>query len=89
MTEDEKAALTARVILSTSLEDAAGADFIIEAAFENFEVKRTIFQKLDGVCGPATIFATNTSSLPITKLAASVNRRTASSACTFSARSRS
>jgi len=74
MTEDEKAALTAKVTLSTSIEDAAGADFVIEAAFENFEVKRTIFRKLDGLCGPATIFATNTSSLPITKLAASVNR---------------
>jgi 3-hydroxybutyryl-CoA dehydrogenase len=74
MTEDEKAALTAKVTLSTSIEDAAGADFVIEAAFENFEVKRAIFRKLDGVCGPATIFATNTSSLPITKLAASVNR---------------
>jgi len=74
MTEDEKAALTAMVTLSTSIEDAAGADFVIEAAFENFEVKRTIFRKLDGLCGPATIFATNTSSLPITKLAASVNR---------------
>ncbi len=74
MTGDEKAALTAKVTLSSSLEDAAGADFVIEAAFENFEVKQAIFRKLDGVCGPATIFATNTSSLSITKLAGAVKR---------------
>ncbi len=74
MSETDKAVLMGRVSLSTSLDDAAAADFVVEAAFENFEVKRGIFQKLDKVCRPEVIFATNTSSLSITKLAAAVSR---------------
>lgn len=74
LSEAEKTALMARVHLSTTLDDAAGADFIVEAAFENFDVKQGIFRKLDTVCRPEVIFATNTSSLPITKLAATAGR---------------
>ena len=73
MSEADKAALLSKVSLSTSL-DGAVVDFVVEAAFENFEVKRDIFQKLDKVCRPEVIFATNTSSLSITKLAAAVSR---------------
>ncbi|MCE5263327.1 MAG: 3-hydroxybutyryl-CoA dehydrogenase [Deltaproteobacteria bacterium] len=74
MSEADKAAVMARVHLSTALDDAAGADFVVEAAFENFAVKQGIFQKLDAVCRPEAIFATNTSSLSITKLAAGLSR---------------
>ena len=74
MSEADKAALMSKVSLSTSLDGAAVVDFVVEAAFENFEVKRDIFQKLDKVCRPEVIFATNTSSLSITKLAAAVSR---------------
>ena len=74
MSEADKAALMSKVSLSTSLDSAAVVDFVVEAAFENFEVKRDIFQKLDKVCRPEVIFATNTSSLSITKLAAAVSR---------------
>ena len=74
MSEADKAALMSKVSLSTSLDSAVVADFVVEAAFENFEVKRGIFQKLDKVCRPEVIFATNTSSLSITKLAATVSR---------------
>lgn len=74
MSEADKAALLSKVSLSTSLDGAVVADFVVEAAFENLEVKRSIFQKLDKVCRPEVIFATNTSSLSITKLAAAVSR---------------
>ena len=59
---------------SSSLDDGAKADMVIEAVFENLEVKNEIFSKLDGICPPHCIFATNTSSIPITRLAASVKR---------------
>jgi 3-hydroxybutyryl-CoA dehydrogenase len=74
MSEADKAALMSKISLSMSLDDAAAADFVVEAVFENLEVKRGIFQKLDKVCRPEVIFATNTSSLSITKLAAVVSR---------------
>lgn len=74
MSETDKAALMGKVRLSTSLDDAVAADFVVEAAFENFEVKRGIFQKIDKVSRPDVILATNTSSLSITKLAAAVSR---------------
>jgi len=74
MSEADKAALMGKFSLSTSLDDAVAADFVVEAAFENIEVKRGIFQKIDKVCRPDVIFATNTSSLSITKLAAAVSR---------------
>lgn len=73
-TSEEKEAILANLIPSLALEDAADCDVVIEAAMENLEVKRGIFQKLDQVCPAHTILATNTSSLPITELA-SVTKR--------------
>ncbi len=72
--EDMKKNLLARVATSSRLEDAAGADLVIEAAFENFDVKKGIFERLDAVCRPDVVFATNTSSISITKLAATTKR---------------
>ncbi|MBI4963196.1 MAG: enoyl-CoA hydratase/isomerase family protein [Desulfomonile tiedjei] len=54
---------------TTSLEDAKDADLIIEAVLENMKVKQDIWKKLDEVCKPETVFATNTSALPITEMA--------------------
>lgn len=54
---------------TTSLEDAKEADLIIEAVVENMEIKQGIWKKLEGICRPDTIFATNTSALPITEMA--------------------
>lgn len=73
-TAEEKATILANITQSLSLEDAKDCDVVIEAAMENLTVKREIFQKLDQVCPPQTILATNTSSLPITELA-SVTKR--------------
>ncbi|MBW8050787.1 MAG: 3-hydroxybutyryl-CoA dehydrogenase [Cytophagales bacterium] len=47
------------------------ADVVIEAVIEKLEVKREVFEKLEAINGPQTIFATNTSSIPITQIAAS------------------
>jgi len=66
----------ARVQLVPELEPAAsGADLIIEAVPENFELKKDLFAQADLFCGPETILASNTSSISITKLAATVERR--------------
>ena len=70
----EKDAVLARFTLSTSLEDAAKADFVVEAASENMAIKTTIFQSLDAAARPGVILATNTSSLPITEVAAVTGR---------------
>ena len=63
-----------RIQKSTDLDDGKDADFVIEAAFENADVKKTIFQKLDGICRQDVIFASNTSSIPITSLATATHR---------------
>jgi 3-hydroxybutyryl-CoA dehydrogenase len=73
-TAEEKVKILANFTPSISLDDAKDCDVVIEAAMENLAVKREIFQKLDQICPPQTILATNTSSLPITELA-SVTKR--------------
>jgi 3-hydroxybutyryl-CoA dehydrogenase len=74
ITEGEKQAALARLVPSTDLQDAAGADFVIEAASENMDIKAKIFRRLDELAKPGVILATNTSSLPITELAAVTGR---------------
>jgi len=74
ITAADKDAILSRISKAPSFEDAKKADLIIEAAFENFEVKKSIFQKLDSLCHKDVIFATNTSSIPITSLATTVQR---------------
>ncbi len=57
-----------------SYDDLADADLVIEAAFENMEVKKSIFRKLDQVCKAGAILATNTSTLNVNKIAAATHR---------------
>ena len=73
-TAEEKAAILANITPSIALEDATDCDVVIEAAMENLEVKKNIFQKLDQVCPAHAILATNTSSLPITEIASFTKR---------------
>ncbi|MCQ6279632.1 3-hydroxybutyryl-CoA dehydrogenase [Bacillus sp. EB600] len=73
-TDEEKAALLSRIEVSSNLEDAKDVQLVIEAATENKEIKLEIFRKLDEIAPENTILATNTSSLPITEIAA-VTRR--------------
>lgn len=72
ITEQEKAAALEHVKPTDSQEDLADCDLIIEAALEDLAVKTGIFKSLDQICKAETIFASNTSSISITKLAASV-----------------
>ncbi len=74
MTADEKAAVLGRVRTTTKLEDLAGCDIVIEAATEKWEVKKQLFEALDGLLRPGAILASNTSSISITKLAAVTKR---------------
>lgn len=74
ITAADKDAVLSRIRKSTDFGEAKNADFVIEAAFENFEVKKSIFQKLDAICREDVIFASNTSSIPITSLAATTKR---------------
>jgi 3-hydroxybutyryl-CoA dehydrogenase len=63
-----------RVETTTDLEDLAGVDFVIEAVVENEDAKIGLLQKLDKVCPPETIFASNTSSISITRMGARTSR---------------
>ena len=74
ITEAEKAETMARLIPSTDLQDAVDVDFVVEAASEKMEIKAQIFRKLDEIARPGVILATNTSSLPITEIAAVTSR---------------
>jgi 3-hydroxybutyryl-CoA dehydrogenase len=74
LTEQEKEEILWRIRPTTSLEDAAEVDFVVEAATENMAIKSEIFRKLDAICKPGVILATNTSSLPITEIAAVTSR---------------
>ncbi|WP_419961001.1 3-hydroxybutyryl-CoA dehydrogenase [Psychrobacillus sp. BM2] len=74
MTEDEKQSVLNKITMSLSIEDASDVDLVIEAAVENMEIKQSIFKQLDEITPTHTILATNTSSLPITEIAAATNR---------------
>lgn len=74
MTEDEKQSVLNKITMSLSIEDASDVDLVIEAAVENMEIKQSIFKQLDEITPAHTILATNTSSLPITEIAAATNR---------------
>ena len=74
MTEAQKAAVLARFTPSTNYADVAAVDLVIEAVFEDLEVKKAVFQQLDKVCKPGAVLATNTSYLDINAIAASTSR---------------
>ncbi|MEE8169831.1 MAG: 3-hydroxyacyl-CoA dehydrogenase NAD-binding domain-containing protein [Phycisphaerae bacterium] len=63
-----------RMRVADSLDQLSDAEIVIEAVMEDTAVKRTLFGRLEGICGDQTILATNTSSLSITKLAEALNR---------------
>ena len=71
---DEAQATVARIKGGASAQDAAQADFAVEAVTENEAVKRKVFQDLARALRPEAILATNTSSIPITRIAAAVER---------------
>ena len=76
LTAAAKEATIARLTASTDLQNAAKVDLVIEAAVENMEIKAKLFAELDQIAPEHTILATNTSSLPITEIAAATERPT-------------
>ncbi|KGK90061.1 3-hydroxybutyryl-CoA dehydrogenase [Desulfosporosinus sp. HMP52] len=74
MTVDEKEEALKRITITTNMEDLSSVDLVIEAIFEDMEVKKKAFEKLDTICGPDTIFGSNTSSMSITTLASATKR---------------
>ncbi|WP_029100415.1 3-hydroxybutyryl-CoA dehydrogenase [Brevibacillus thermoruber] len=74
MSAEDKEAVLSRLTLSVDLADGRDADFVVEAVTENMDVKAEIFRKLDGICPAHTVLASNTSSLPITEIAAVTKR---------------
>jgi 3-hydroxybutyryl-CoA dehydrogenase len=74
MSEKEKKAVLGRIKASVRLADMASADYVVEAATENEKVKFQIFKDLDEICKEQVILATNTSSIPIGRIAAQTRR---------------
>ncbi len=70
----EKDAILVRIKTSVSLQDMSAADFVVEAATENESIKNQIFKDLDEICGPQVILSSNTSSIPIGRIAAQTRR---------------
>jgi 3-hydroxybutyryl-CoA dehydrogenase len=74
LSDDEAKAVRARVSSGTDIAGASDADFVVEAIIEDTAAKRALFEELDAITASATILATNTSSISITKLAATTSR---------------
>ena len=74
MSEEEKDAVLGRITTSVDLKDMAKADFVLEAATENEPIKLDIFRNLDNISPKHAILATNTSSIPIGRIAAQTKR---------------
>src|SRR5208337_4772266 len=74
LTAEEREKALSRLKTTTRVSDLGGADFIVEAVTENFEVKAGAFRAIEPHCGPGVIFASNTSSISITRLAAATER---------------
>ncbi|NLY10049.1 MAG: 3-hydroxybutyryl-CoA dehydrogenase [Tissierellia bacterium] len=75
MTQEEMDAILGRISITTDMNDLADCDLVIEAIAEDMEVKKDNLSRLDEICKPECIFATNTSSLSITEVASIVKRQ--------------
>ena len=74
ISQDDATATLGRLNPVTDMQTAGDSELVVEAVFENFEVKKEIFTTLDGICGPNTILASNTSSISLTKIAGVTGR---------------
>ncbi len=74
LTEEQKKETLSKIKSSVSLADAGDCDLVIEAATENINIKKSIFEELDKSCKPETILASNTSSISITEIGAFTKR---------------
>jgi 3-hydroxybutyryl-CoA dehydrogenase len=74
MTGDQRGEILGRIKTTTNLDDLSDCFIVVEAATENFEIKKQLFQKLDEITSADAILASNTSSISITKIAATTKR---------------
>ena len=74
-TEEKSKALLARITPTADAADFKGVDFVIEAVFESVELKHKVFQEIEDIVEPNALLGSNTSTLPITGLAAGVKRQ--------------
>lgn len=74
LTEEQKTAVLSKIKTTTQMNDLADADFVVEAATENIDLKLKIFKDLDQIVKSNAILASNTSSISITKIAAATKR---------------
>lgn len=74
LTEEEKKKTLANIKVISNLEEGHEADLVIEAIIEDLAIKSNLFKKLDAICRPETIFASNTSAIPVSTLANSTHR---------------
>lgn len=74
ISEEDKAKILANVKTTTQIQDLADADLLIEAVFEDMDVKKALFRELDAAVNPNCVFATNTSSLSVTEMAMQTKR---------------
>ncbi len=74
ISSDERRSIASRIKLHNNMKDLMNADFIIECITEDLEAKRELFRQLDKICKPGVIFASNTSALSITQMAAATQR---------------
>ena len=74
LTADQKTQIMGRITGTTDLKACADVDLVVEAIIENADLKKKLFQDLDAIVKPSAIFASNTSSIPITEMAAATKR---------------
>ena len=74
MTEDQKKGVTSKIKGTTRMEDLKDVDFVIEAVFEDLELKKSLFKQLDELTRPHAILTSNTSSMSITEIAMATKR---------------
>ena len=75
MTQEKKEEILGRITATADAKDLEGVDFVIEAVFENTELKHKVFQEIEDVVNPDAVLGSNTSSLPITGLAQGVKKQ--------------
>ncbi|MCK5390843.1 MAG: 3-hydroxybutyryl-CoA dehydrogenase [Deltaproteobacteria bacterium] len=74
ITQQDSNSILSKIVKTTDFEDAGDVDLVIEAVFEDMDVKKEIYNKLDNITGEDVVLATNTSSLPIIEIAVSTSK---------------
>ena len=74
ISEADAADALGRITTTTDLDAAVDADVVVEAVFEQLEVKQEVFRALDGICKEGAVLATNTSAIPVTQIAVATGR---------------